>query len=345
MVSPPPGDTGELKDEILASLALGAGVAVGGAAYGQSSFVADGASFSADGFYIYGFVELSYVGDNFSSERFLRGDLDLGFSPTAGISSFPIGFALGIDAFDFGGSGSETALYPTVIVATNFGEFSAGVPRSVLDRGYLPENIFARSTYLDLELSLLRGSFVNYAYLLGDEIPWGVRYDGEFGTTRVGFSYNRIDDPGSGVDAFGAAFRNELDAVSSFYEMAFFGGIEHFRDSSYSETSFTIGVEGGSDGLVGGLSYTNSNFFGGVDTVSTYVDFDVTDDFTLSGSVLNFSGSGPSDTIYGIAGEYRLQITPMSTRATSTTTAVPAMGSMRFRSAGGSETRAARSGA
>ena len=149
-----------------------------------------------------------------------------------------IGFSLGIDALNFNASGvSETAIYPAVTFALgNNGLLSVGVPRPVLSYGYIPKDTLAHSEGVRvlLESAGIAPSFVSIAYLygpalFGDDVDmYGLRYDGEFGNTKIGASYHRVRAGGGGGDAdvYSIAFQHQLGAISSVADTMVFGGVE-----------------------------------------------------------------------------------------------------------------------
>jgi len=267
--------------------------------------VAQSAFSSPDGgFYIDGYAELSYVNFNSDSDTLARAELNMGILPNAGASSFPIGFSLGIDAFSINDT-TETALYPALVFALGSNSLvSVGVPRSVVDYGYIPNTVLAESALLDLEFSQVAGSALAALYLFDDVDVYGLRYDGTFGNTKVGASYHRIDTGGSNADVYSLAFSHEIPSVSSFASLLFFGGVEHIDAGSITPTSYYLGLEGRNDRMGAGIKLVDSEVFTDFRSVEIYGDYAFTDSFSAKASVSSFDASGSDLTLYGVGLEY-----------------------------------------
>lgn len=277
---------------------------VAGSASAQSSLPLDYRSSSSLGFFITGYADLSFgVFPAGSDKSLLMTELDLGYRPEDG----GFGFSLGIDAFAFRDPGfdrNEIALYPAATFGTDFGTFSAGLPRSVLDRGYLPRPIFAGSNFYYLEFFPAISSVVGHTYLLTNTDPaYGLRYDVSFGATSVGLSYHRFNSSG-GVNVLAAAIRHEFAVISSPYRLALFAGLENARSGGgFNRTNTTVGIEGGTERVNAGLTYRHDEFLGGAKVTSAYIEYMI-NQFTLSAAAMDISG-GP--THYGVGVEYRFQ--------------------------------------
>lgn len=277
----------------LAAFATAAALMATTSASAQSSAV-------GDGFYINGYVEFGYFDDGGTDDTFLRGDMDLGYAPAAG----GLGFSLGIDGFA-GSINDEVAFYPALEYSTEIGKFSIGVPRSVLDRGYMPEPKFGNNSYLDLEFRGVLASSSGLAYLVQDVDMYGMRYDGEFGNTKVGFSAHNLKDSSGSVNSFALVASHSLETSGLLGTVQLYGGIEHLRGSGLSETNYRVGAEAVNGRTTGGLTYAHENAIFGVDVVMGYVDYEVMDNLTLTGSLASIKPSGSaSRTAYGLGVEY-----------------------------------------
>ena len=108
-----------------------------------------------------------------TDEVFGTGSLDFGLNPRRG-NGIGIGFSLGIDAIDFDAIGlSEIVVYPAVTFALgNTGLLSVGMPRSVLDKGYIAEDTMAYASTLKtiLGVSGITPSLVSTFYLYGPSV-------------------------------------------------------------------------------------------------------------------------------------------------------------------------------
>ena len=275
---------------------------VAGSASAQSSLPLDYRSSSSLGFFITGYADLSFgIFQAGGNKSLLMTELDLGFRPPDG----GFGYALGIDAFalrDPGADMNKIAFYPAVTYGTDFGTFSAGIPRSVLDRGYLARPNLAASRFYDLEFYQLSGSTLAYTYLFTKNNPYGLRYDVSFGATSFGASYHRINS-GGGTNVVALAIRHDFAAISSPYRFAAFAGLENARSGGgFNKTNYMIGVEGGSDQVNAGLSYRRDAFLGNIQVVTLFGEYRI-NDFTFSAAVMNFNPGPPTQ--FGIGAEYR----------------------------------------
>jgi len=282
--------------KVIGFIALIAGLSGTGMAVAQSGSPLS----SAGGMYLKGYIGLGYYdlggGDN---SGFFRLDADTGMRPSDGMG---LGFNLGVEAL---GDDTDTysALYPTVSYGTQFGTFSVGVPRFLLDRDYLPEYHFANVNYVDQEFRLLWGSISGSRYLFAsNDTPYGLRYDGVFGNTKVGATYHHYDN--SNVDVYSAAIRNEQDMIGSFEQVAFFAGVEHLRSTSSDITSFRVGAEGRTDKLTTGILYSDVGFPLDSSGGALYAEYRLMDNLILNGSLAHIHTS-TDITFIGGGVEYR----------------------------------------
>jgi len=264
--------------------------------------------FSLGGISVSGYADLSYYDDETSSGSFARAELDFAYAPNRQASAFSLGFSLGFDGAKEGGSGTISAgvFYPAAVI--EFGEnhkVSLGAPRSVMNRGYIPTTVFALNSRLDLILSPVTDSMVSYLALAGDYHPYGIRYDTAIGQTRVGASYNQINDSGLNADFYALAFSRNLAASGRRPELDFFGGIEHISSAGVRENNYTIGLEASFEKLDIGLRFNERNM--PVNTLATeiYGRMQFNHALSSSASVINIDGSGSNTTIYGISVEYQ----------------------------------------
>ncbi len=276
-----------------------------------------------DGFYIDGYIDLSYSTDTSDHQTSAFANLDMGIRPDAGISGIPLGFSLGIDAIEGkpsgGSSTGRVAFYPAVTFGLGAnGLVSVGIPRSVANtgHGYVPDEIFANSYTLSkiYELGLHRDSFVAFNYLASTKVtPYGVRYDGSFGNLNFGASYHHVDGRGgnSDADAYALAFRYNLDGVGSLPKAALFGSFERYSDSDPTGTDlniYTLGGEAGTEQLAGGIILHRFDTTGGnVDLIEAYGTYKFTEQFSTKLSVLNLDfGRAGSILLYGLGLEYQI---------------------------------------
>ena len=269
-----------------------------------------------DNMYFDGHIEITSLHTSSFDERIGRANLNFGLTPTRD-NRLAIGFSLGIDAINFNDANlSETAIYPAVTFAIgNTGLLSVGVPRPVMDYGYIPEDTLAHSAGMEflLETAGVSRSATSLLYLydslfIGSDIDvYGLRYDGEFGNTKIGVSYHRLSIDGSvgDEDAYSVAFQHRFGGISSFADTIVFGGVESVDVGTNRLTSYNLGIEASSDKLRTGLIFSHSEFSFEVDTINLYAEYKISDSFSAAGSILNVDVSGGSSNIYGVGVEYQ----------------------------------------
>ncbi len=252
------------------------------------------------GFEMSGYIEYSDLNGDGFDESFGRMDAD--FAHHNLIGNF--GVSLGIDGFYVDGN-SESELYPAITYSFGDHMISAGMTRSALDSGYLPDRQILGSSLFELELAGISGSFMKQALLLsGSDIDnIGLRWDGAFGNTEVGVSYNSISSSGSpSIDVYAVAVRHDMSGLSSAGDLDIFAGYEHIGDTGSSSDAWTIGVEGQVNKFGYGVSFGDSDAFSG-EHIRGWVDYDITDRLQVSAEVLSFH-DGPDTTLYSLGASY-----------------------------------------
>lgn len=274
---------------------FGASLLAATGAFAQSSVV-------GDRFYITGYGEFGYYDTGSNDGSLYRIDIDMGLAPPSGANGFGLGFSLGIDAF--GESGYDvSALYPAIELGTGIGKFSLGVPRSVLDRGYFPERKFANNTFLDLEIRMIEASLVGTHYLHNDDPVYGLRYDGTFGNTKVGASYHLIETSSNNADAYALAVSHTFAGSGNMVDFMLYGGVEHLVEGTSDITKYRIGAEGYWDKMTAGISHSDWNPSSGMSLTTAYLDYEVLQNLTLTGS-LGHTKAGGGMNIYGLGVQY-----------------------------------------
>lgn len=238
-----------------------------------------------NGFYASGYGEISYLDGNSSSEELAALEVDLGMTNLFG----NFGFSLGIDAFRFFGS-SYSELYPAVTYSFGDHLISAGMTRPVMDNGYLDGRQILSSGFLNLETGLVNGSFTKFWLLQGGSSVSniGLRWDGIYGNTKIGASYNRLSADGSpsDIDVFSLALRHELGQLSSATDMAFFAGYEKMSSSGMDASSWVIGLDGQVNQIGFGATFGDSDQALG-QSLRGWIDYDITERLTIGAEALN----------------------------------------------------------
>jgi hypothetical protein len=247
-----------------------------------------------------GYAEYEHLFSGSNDDGYFNADLSFSTSPDGAGSGPALGFDAALRAFHDGDEFYH-ALYAALTYSTDFGKFSAGVPRPVVaDMVRFPPIGGIRT--LDVELSPIFGSFVEFAYL-GDDgnRPLGLRYDGRFGGATVGISYHNIDVPGDNVEAFDIGLR---------YDFGGFGVLaaaEHVNVPGQRDlTNWFLGADGefsiDTASIRAGLTWVGSDSIGGdLDGIRANVTYMPTDQIDLTGSLASIDG----DQLYGIEMKYR----------------------------------------
>ncbi|MDH3264481.1 MAG: porin [Paracoccaceae bacterium] len=253
-------------------------------------------------FYIRGYAGLSYYDTDFNEGALLNSRVNLGWRPEREPGRIALGFGLGIDAVA-DEDDSYTAFYPALKIGTDFGRFQLGIPRSVVDQGYLPRSNFAYSDFLDVQLRELTGSYMSNFYLFGDETPAGVRYDNRVGNFKFGASWHRTDAGGVDLDSTSAALGYRLPASGGGPALKFAAAVEHLSDDISDATIWRLGGQARWEDFKLGGKYTD--FDGNQSLTELYLDYDFTDRFSVNLSGLSLDSFGTQQ-LYGLGLKYRV---------------------------------------
>jgi len=280
--------------KLIGIVALGIGMAGAGSAVAQSTF-------SGNGMYLEGYATAGAydLGLGYTT-AFYRIDIDTGMRPADGL-----GFGFNLGAETVGDDvHRDAALYPTISYGTGIGTFSVGLPRFLMDRGYLPEYHFANTSFVDLDYRPIFGSLAGTAYLFGaGNAPYGVRYDGVFGKTSVGASYHHFDS--GDLEVYSAAFRRELGKIGSFEDVAFFGGVEYLKATTIDFKNYRVGAQGTRDKLTLGALYGNVDFSPNLRGGVVFADYQVNRKLTVNGHWAHLGSTSFSENLLGLGVEYR----------------------------------------
>jgi len=296
----------------LLAILLGTGFLAAGSSLAQSSDSMDGTTSLGGNLYIDGFAQIGYVdGDSVigSSVRMIWVDVDLGLMPGTGGSGNSIGYSLGIEARQFDTS-DGMAFYPALTYSLGDNSLvSVGNPRSVVDSGYNRERVFAKSAAFERGFTPSgfggNGSFVSTRNLGDVSTSYGARFDTQIGNTKLGASVHAVDSDTSSDTAYAIAFEHKFAAISSFFDLIVFGSYEDVTGSS-QRNAYQIGAETGSDKLRAGLTLIGQDSIGGLaDITKVYVDYYITDTFSINASALEFSAGAFSPTFWGLGAEYK----------------------------------------
>ena len=245
---------------------------------------------AADGFYTNGVVELEYFDGSGPSDTLGYANADFGITPSAG----GFGFDLGVEALSIDGA-DDAALYGALSYSGGFGKVQIGAPRAVID-DYVAVPTLGGLEFFDLSLaSAFDGSAVSRAYLLsGSDAPLGLRYDGTFGTTRLGASYHSIE----GTDVINLAANYRIG------EATLRGAVEHLRDDGGSATSYFLGAESQLGPVNAGILYSNLGASGDAEALRLYATYKPIDQLALTANVAAVDTGSSNSTLYGLSADY-----------------------------------------
>ncbi|MGB7321420.1 MAG: hypothetical protein WBC95_08395 [Albidovulum sp.] len=239
---------------------------------------------------ISGDVEIQYLSSDTNDTTLLFGDVDLSFAPVSGGTG--LGFDAGLLAYDdsdtFGVS--EAALFAAVTYTTSYGKFSFGIPRSAAsDFVRMPD--VGGNRLIGLEQRVISGSVTEFLYLLGDETPVGLRYDGDYGALKTALSYHRIDDV------------NVYDLALSYEAGAFFatGSVERVTGLGSNATLVHAEIGASTDFYEAGLGYTDDGDVFIDSAFMAWASIRPMDQLGLTATILDVKNS---DTVYGLSGKY-----------------------------------------
>lgn len=250
-----------------------------------------------------GYLELSYLDGENDGDGIARGEIDLAYDNVFG----NFGLSLGIDAFQFD-STTRSELYPAITYRFGDHLISAGMTRSALDAGYLPDRQVLSSSLFDLQIAGLSGSFLSQALLIQDSSVdnLGLRWDGRFGETKVGASYNRLSSSGNpAAHVYGLALRHSLSESFSAGDLDVFAAYEHIDEAGASVYQWSLGLEGQVNRFGYGLSLGDSDNL--LERhLRGWVEYDVNDRLQISAEVLSLTDGGSSE-LYSLGARYNIR--------------------------------------
>lgn len=240
-----------------------------------------------------GEVELEYLSGDGSDATVIFGDVDLSFGPASGGTGF--GVDLGIYAIDTDTLSGEVALFAALSYTTSYGKFSFGIPRSAASAFSRMPDIGGIKLLSITQDQITRG-IVAPIYLLADDTPVGLRYDGDYGVLKTAVSLHYLSDSEAKVADF--ALRYDTGRF-------FANGALEYVDAPGTSTQSSVHLEIGASAefYEAGLGYTKgSNFI--PDAVMAWASYRPAQPLALTASVIDSDASGA---IYGLSGDYTFE--------------------------------------
>jgi hypothetical protein len=237
-------------------------------------------------------------------EDYFHGNGNVGFRWSTD-SHLKFGVDLGIETFGLFNNGESfydlSAYYASGFVEGQFGKFSIGMPRGIMD-DYFSVPAMAGSELFDLEISLLGSDFFRYLKLFSDEVGeniYGLRYDGKIGQIEVAASVSKFSEYIGNV--------GELVVRYDAGQWSVTLGTSLFETDGSSINSTSLEVQGNTGKFSGGIVYNKTDeLVSYADSARAFISYDVNDAVKVNAQVLNyqvFGGSG--EMIYGFDLSYR----------------------------------------
>ncbi|MBD3677689.1 MAG: hypothetical protein HUJ27_04715 [Rhodobacteraceae bacterium] len=165
---------------------------------------------SMGNFYYSGKAELEFLLTNTTEDSVLMTNLDFGLAPGSARSSIGFGLDFGLDILTRNGNVDE-AIYAAGSIDTDFGRFSIGIPRPVIDTYVNMPAIGGTEGLAPGTISPFQMSSASYRYQFDGDLPLGARYDGDMGGVLVAASYHYLEGPDVGVlDLLGQVDMNAI---------------------------------------------------------------------------------------------------------------------------------------
>ncbi len=247
---------------------------------------------SLPGMTISGDVEAEYLTSDGSDVTVLYGNVDLGFGPSAGATG--LGFDAGLYAIDTDTSSSESAVFAALTYRTSYGKFSFGIPRSAAS-SYSRMPAVGGVKLFEVSVDSVTKGTAEQVYLLSDDTPYGLRYDGDYGALKAATSYHRFPDLDADVYAIAVSY----DA-GAFFANGAYEAVDSAGTSTQSSLHAEIGAE--ADLYEAGIGYTKgSNFV--PDAFMAWATYRPMSKLDVTASIVD---TDASDAIYGLSGSYTL---------------------------------------
>lgn len=243
-----------------------------------------------DGVTLDGFIEYEYLDDGDNSTNAFVGDIDLSIAP--GSISGGLGFDLGIVGFDAEDT-SEAVIFGALTYGLgDTGKLSFGVPRSALSaHRHIPT--IGGVELIDLQLQTILEGVVEFAYLSGEDTPYGLRYDGSYGDIEVSTSYHRFQDADADVFDIAGTYRQDTFFVA--------GGIEYISTDDTDDTLFRIEAGAEADLYSAGIGFSNRNGDDpSVNAYSAWASYQVLPQLDVTATLLDVEDA----TFWGVSADY-----------------------------------------
>lgn len=237
-----------------------------------------------------GVLELEYLSGDGMDETYVFGDVSLSYGPNAGQTG--LGFDIGLYGLDADGVEGELIAFGALTYRTSYGKFSFGVPRSAASTvSRMPE--IGGSQILGAGTQAFNDGLVTLAYLIGDEAPIGLRYDGDYGALKGAVSLHRFDDADVDIADIAVSFDTGRFFVSGAYESV-------WAPSSSVQSSLHLEIGATGANYEAGIGYTvGSNLI--EDALKAWATYQPSSAVAVTASLLDIDGASA---IYGISGTY-----------------------------------------
>lgn len=240
-----------------------------------------------------GTVEIEYLNQDNSDATVLFGDVNLSFGPDVGQTG--LGFDLGLYAIDTDNLSSETAIFAAVTYRTSYGKFSFGIPHAAAN-GFSRMPVVGGVQLISVLQDVYTDGTVENVYLLSDDTPIGLRYDGEYGALNTALTYHHFSD--FDVNVFNAAASYD---TGRFFAAGSYEIVEGAASSNQSSLHVEIGAA--ADLYEAGIGYTaGSNLV--EDAFMGWATYRPIENLDVTASVLDIDGV---DSLFGLSGTYTVR--------------------------------------
>ena len=224
-----------------------------------------------------GVLSIEHLSATDFDENFFYGNGDLSFR-WASSTDLKFGADLGIETFGLLSNDTSyydlTAYYASGVIEGQFGKFSVGMPRGIMD-DYFSVPAMAGSEIFDLDIAILETDLFRYLKFTSTELDqniYGVRYDGKIGKIKFAASISKFSEGSENVNI------GEIVALYDAGQWSVTLGTSLLEIDGSSVNSTSLEVQGHAGKFSGGIVYNKSDaLISFSDTARVFASYDVND--------------------------------------------------------------------
>ena len=253
-----------------------------------------------------GVLSIEHLSATDFDENFFYGNGDLSFR-WASSTDLKFGADLGIETFGLLSNDTSyydlTAYYASGVIEGQFGKFSVGMPRGIMD-DYFSVPAMAGSEIFDLEIAILETDLFRYLKFTSTELDqniYGVRYDGKIGKIKFAASISKFSEGSENVNI------GEIVALYDAGQWSVTLGTSLLEIDGSSVNSTSLEVQGHAGKFSGGIVYNKSDaLISFSDSARVFASYDVNDAVKINAQVSSYQFSGnSSELIYSLDLSYK----------------------------------------